>query len=137
MKGELLLMRRFNVTGVCIPGKHYMADISGKLAQIKGMVDYGDYFTINRARQYGKTTTLSLLEEMLKGEYIVASISFEGIGDETFETSEAFCREFMTSIQDAFEFMDIDDEYKKSWLNGEVNDFKGLSRHITQMCKGR
>ena len=70
-----------------------MVDISGKLAQIKEMIDYGDYFTINRARQYGKTTTLSLLEEMLKGEYIVASISFEGLGDERFESAAAFCRE--------------------------------------------
>ena len=23
-------MRRFNVTGVCVPGKHYVADIGGK-----------------------------------------------------------------------------------------------------------
>ena len=29
------------------------------------MVDYGEYFTINRARQYGKTTTLSLLKKLL------------------------------------------------------------------------
>ena len=52
-----------------------MVDISGKLEQIKAMVDYGDYFTINRARQYGKTTTLSLLKKELKDEYIVVSIS--------------------------------------------------------------
>ena len=56
-------MRRFNVTGVCVPEKHYMVDISGKLAKIREMVDYGDYFTINRARQYGKTTTLSQLKK--------------------------------------------------------------------------
>jgi len=34
------------------------------------MVDYGEYFTINRARQYGKTTTLSLLKKALDDEYI-------------------------------------------------------------------
>ena len=64
-------MRRFNVTGVCIPEEDYMVDIGGKLAQIKAMVDRGDYFTINRARQYGKTTTLFLLEKMLQEDYIV------------------------------------------------------------------
>jgi len=24
-------MREFNVTGLCVPGKHYMADVSDKL----------------------------------------------------------------------------------------------------------
>ena len=33
-----------------------MVDISDKLQQIKAMVDSGAYFTINKARQYGKTT---------------------------------------------------------------------------------
>ncbi len=51
-------MREFNVTGRCVPSKHYMVDISNKINQIAAMVERGDYFTINRARQYGKTTTL-------------------------------------------------------------------------------
>ena len=128
-------MRRFNVTGVCVPEKHYMVDISGKLAQIKEMVDYGDYFTINRARQYGKTTTLSLLEKMLKSEYIVASISFEGLGDESFESAATFCRVFMRRIQRALEFTDVPEEYRKSWLDENVENFDELGFHITEMCK--
>ena len=130
-------MLRFNVTGVCVPGKHYMVDISDKLAQIKEMVDYGDYFTINRARQYGKTTTLSLLKKMLKSEYIVVSISFEGLGDTSFETPAAFCRVFMRLIQRALEFTDVSDEYKGSWLNENVEDFDQLGFHITEMCRGK
>lgn len=55
----------FNVTGDCNPDIHYMVDISEKLSQIKKMVDAGQYFTINRARQYGKTTTLNALEKFL------------------------------------------------------------------------
>jgi hypothetical protein len=58
-------MREFNVTGLCIPSKHYMADISEKIRQIMAMVENGQYFTINRARQYGKTTTLALLEKTI------------------------------------------------------------------------
>ena len=127
-------MLRFNVTGVCVPGKHYMVDISGKLAKIKEMVDYGDYFTINRARQYGKTTTLSLLEEMLKDEYIVASISFERLGDESFESSASFCRAFMRLIQRALTFNDVSEEYRKNWLSNDAVDFNDLSFHITDMC---
>ena len=48
----------FNTTAICRPKEHYMVDITEKLKQIKRMVDAGQYFTINRARQYGKTTTL-------------------------------------------------------------------------------
>jgi len=128
-------MREFNVTGLCVPEKHYMVDISDKLAKIKVMVDKGDYFTINRARQYGKTTTLFLLEKMLEEEYIVISISFEGLGDESFESSAAFCQVFMTSIRDALEFTSVPDEYKERWLDADVLDFKSLGRHITKMSK--
>jgi len=36
-------MHEFNVTGVCIPSKHYMADISDKVSQIAAMVEKGQY----------------------------------------------------------------------------------------------
>lgn len=55
----------FNVAGDCKPKIHYMVDITGKLQRIKEMVDAGQYFTINRARQYGKTTTLHALAQYL------------------------------------------------------------------------
>lgn len=35
------MKRRFNVTGVCVPNKHYMVDISRQLAQIRELVDDG------------------------------------------------------------------------------------------------
>ena len=63
-----------------------MVDISKRIDTI--MHDYienGQYFTINRARQYGKTTTLYLLERRLQKEYLVLSLSFEAV-DEYFET---------------------------------------------------
>ena len=56
----------FNTNAVCRPEEHYMVDISDKLSQIKLMIDAGQYFTINRARQYGKTTPLRRLKEYLK-----------------------------------------------------------------------
>lgn len=33
------------------------------------MVDHGDYFVINRTRQYGKTTTLRMLQKYLQQEF--------------------------------------------------------------------
>ena len=54
------MSRKFNVNGVCYPDEHYMVNIDSKLAEIKELVDEKQYFVINRARQYGKTTTLNL-----------------------------------------------------------------------------
>ncbi len=74
--------KKFNITGICVPGLHYMVDTGDKIEEI--VADYivsGEYFTINRARQYGKSTTLELLYNRLKGEYLVLDISFEGAED--------------------------------------------------------
>ncbi|MCL1810546.1 MAG: AAA-like domain-containing protein [Clostridiales bacterium] len=130
-------MRKFNVAGLCVPSEDYMVDISGKLKQIMELIGSGSYFTINRARQYGKTTTLDMIEKALPEEYTAASISFEGLGDESFASPEAFCHEFMELVQEALEFANVSDEYKESWFDGQVATFKKLSRHITKMCKGK
>jgi hypothetical protein len=132
-------MRRFNTAGLCVPEQDYMVDISNKIRLIKQMVDRGDYFTINRARQFGKTTTLSRLRKALFDEYICASISFEGIGDEPFENSAAFCITFMELVQRALRFSSAaeDSAYIESWLDPAVTDFKLLSVHIDRMCGGR
>ena len=84
--------RKFNVTGTCVPSMHYMADTSEKITQIMQLVDDGEYFSINRGRQYGKTTTLSLLEKQLSSKYTVVKISFEVTTDIMFESEEGFCQ---------------------------------------------
>lgn len=62
-----------------------MVDISGRIDRIiSEYIENGQYFTINRARQYGKTTTLYLLEKRLRENYIVLSLSFES-ADEYFQ----------------------------------------------------
>ncbi|GBU25049.1 hypothetical protein R83H12_01688 [Fibrobacteria bacterium R8-3-H12] len=94
-------MKRFNVTGLCIPEKHYMCDISSKVSAAAAIVERGDYFTINRPRQYGKTTTLWLLDdELAKRGYVIAHISFEGIGDIPFENEKNFCQSIIEQIYD-------------------------------------
>ncbi len=83
-------MREFNTTAVCIPSKHYMVDISDRVAEIKKMVDAGKYFTINRSRQYGKTTTLAAMGKALADEYTVLSLDFQSIDNDAFDSSAAF-----------------------------------------------
>ena len=71
------MRKRFNVTADCKPDLHYMVDISSRLRQIKGYVGRGEYFIVNRARQYGKTTTLRALKEYLKKKYYVIGMDFQ------------------------------------------------------------
>lgn len=85
----------FNVTGPCIPRKHYMADLTGCVGQIHAMVDAGAYFTINRARQYGKTTTLTALEKELVEEYLVISLDFQDLGSASFQDENTFSLAFL------------------------------------------
>lgn len=61
------MTRTFNVTGSCDTQLHYMVDITDRLEKIKVLIDNGDYFTINRARQYGKTTTIRALTGLPQG----------------------------------------------------------------------
>ena len=49
-------MKEFNTRAVCIPSKHYMVDLSERVVEIRKLVDAGEYYTINRARQYGKAS---------------------------------------------------------------------------------
>jgi len=131
------MARVFNVTGTCIPAENYMVDITTKLVQIKAMVDRREYFVINRGRQYGKTTTLSELEKFLADEYLVISISFEGLGLLAFESETRFCQQFLKIIQKALKFSSVCERYQKAWQNDTVEGFEDLGDHITDMCENK
>lgn len=100
------MTKEFNITGTCIPGVHYMVDTSDKIDQIIELIDRGKYFAINKPRQYGKTTTIFLLEEKLrKSDYYAISISFEGFGDSPFENEKRFSNTFVSQLIREFKFL--------------------------------
>lgn len=131
----------FNVTGNCISDKHYMVDLTSRLEAIRKMIDAGQYITINRARQYGKTTTLMALEQYLADEYYVLNMDFQN------EMSAAgFVDEyaFSAAFADAFTFL-----FESVQTDGEINDQLSalqnaaseninlikLFRHLSRICK--
>ena len=129
--------KKFNVKGPCISEDHYMVDISKRLEKMKMLVEEREYFVINRARQYGKTTTLTELEGYLADEYIVISISFHGLGDLSFASEEIFCQSFLKKIKQKLRFTKVSKEYRESWHDEEVVNFDLLNYHITDMCEGK
>jgi len=132
-------MKRFNITGTCIPGRHYMVDTSSKLNQIIELIDQEEYFTINRSRQYGKSTILSDVKRILRDGIQVISISFKNIGDESVSTDKEFVDMLVSKIGNAMKFTDISTEDKELWVSDreydKVTAVKYLSKKITELCE--
>lgn len=101
-------MKVFNTTGLCVPELHYMVDLSGRLREIQRMVDGGSYFTINRARQYGKTTTLKALAKHLAEKYTVVSLDFQRVDGRSFASGGRFSQAFARLLLDANEFQNVE-----------------------------
>ena len=131
------MSKRFNVTGVCIPKLHYMVNMKDRIDQIiTEYVKKGDYFTINRARQFGKTTTLYLLEKHLKQQYLVIRLSFEA-ADELFCSHAIFARGLIRSIRRELKSQEIDPQLLQQWEQPISDDFpfQDLSDRITELCQ--
>ena len=101
-------MKVFNTTAVCIPSKHYMVDLSERVSEIRKLVDAGKYFTINRARQYGKTTTLSALKKALVKDYLVLALDFLGIGAGAFDRCTALVDVYYDSTESEWNKISVD-----------------------------
>ncbi|WP_138204102.1 AAA family ATPase [Haloimpatiens lingqiaonensis] len=125
------MKKRFNTTGVCVSRKHYMVDISSKLKEIEKLIENEFYFTINRPRQYGKTTTLNAIANYLREKYLVIDISFEGIGDSVFEEEKIFCNKFLKLMINSLRFSDKKESDKLFNITEEINDIAELSEVIT------
>lgn len=130
-------MKRFQVTGNCVREKHYMVDVNDKIQKIiTSYIQCGYYFTINQARQYGKTTMLYLLEEKLREQYIVLHLSFES-ADEYFESPLNFVEGLIMDISDALKCQDVSSEILDEWNQPVPERFpmRAFSAKISSLCR--
>lgn len=136
------MKRRFNITGSCIPERHYMVRLDDRMKRIReDYIEYGSYFVINRGRQYGKTTTLRALEEYLKDEYLVLSLDFQEIGTKKFSDETMFSKAFADMFCRTLQYTDY--AYKDTLLN-ILSNFKAdtpdiglddLFECLSDLCK--
>jgi len=135
------MVRYFNTEGSCNPKEHYMVRLDDRLARIKKMlVDRKKYFVINRGRQYGKTTTLRVLEEYLKDEYIVLLLDFQQIGTEEFADAQTFVHAFTEVLIEAIEINGLSSREELLKPLTELRDkdngsLKDLFVSLSSMCK--
>lgn len=137
-------MKVFNTTGKCIPSMHYMVDISRQVEAAAKLVRRGNYFCINRGRQYGKTTTLALLKKKLEAEgYVVFSLSFEGLSESAFKSDETLLYTSLCLMQSKVEWGNVQNlspasaallaEYEKTG-NEEISSLE-YSKLVAKLCK--
>jgi hypothetical protein len=137
-KGKKMMQKEFNDTGLCIPNRHYMVDNSDKLKQIIAFVEKGKYFTINRPRQFGKTTTLFLLAKQLNllDDYVALRISFEGIDCDTYQHPERFITELLIMIAKRLELLKFSHSCQLIEKHlSQITNFPALSRFISQLVE--
>lgn len=130
------IVKEFNDTGLCVPHLHYMANRSEKLKELVKLVEKGKYFTINRPRQYGKTTFLYLLEkELEKMGYLVIKLSFEGIGDRIFSNEEFFVPGFLRMVRGTLKRTDQETAAFIMEQEEDSKSLQDLSEVITNMVE--
>lgn len=75
-----------------------MINLSARLYEVKQMIDDGQYFSINRARQYGKTTLIHGLVDFLRNDYEVLSLDFQTLSLRTLKVSHILLPPFPESF---------------------------------------
>ncbi len=132
------MKRKFNDTGLCVPHRHYMVDTSAKIEQIIQLVEAGEYFTISRPRQFGKTTTLQLLSNQLslREDYLALNLSFEVIDTDTYQHQERFVHAFLDMLALEFESLDLTESARSVEQQiDQISNMPALSRFITKLVR--
>ena len=129
------MRKKFNITGSCNPERHYMVDSKKRFKAVEDLIDAGEYFTINRARQYGKTTTLYMIWRRLSDRYLVLPMSFEGLGDNPYVSEEAFVKTFSNLMVRYLTAQKENEALVGIWQNNTVKSMDELALLITDFCK--
>ena len=131
------MAKEFNTAVMCDPKRHYMVDITAKMKVFVDLIDRAKYFTINRARQFGKTSSLKWIYKNLSDRYLVIPASFEKYSANDWIDDESFCRYFCTKIINACKAL-ADESVTKFWEETkhlQNIDFDILADRITLFCK--
>lgn len=129
------MIKEFNTEGVCFPENHYVMDTTAKVQEIISLIERGKYFTINRPRQYGKSTILYLLIEHLKKteDYFPIALSFQGIDTKWHQSDGVFAQMFLDEMIKVLKFTNPTLSHFLKEIGKNVNDMGSLSEAITEL----
>lgn len=129
------MKKRFNTTGPCISKKHYMVNIASKLRAVEKLIDRGDYFLINRPRQYGKTTLISQITKSFKDKYLIIRTSFEGIGDAIFKSEDMFSNQILDVLAESLDYVDNQKAEELRKLGEGLSTLKDVSKALGKFVR--
>jgi hypothetical protein len=124
------MKKRFNITGTCRPAEHYMMDDTRRFNAIMDLVEQGEYFVINRPRQYGKTTMLAALRKELRQreDYLPIFMNFQGLDSSVYVSDIAFGQFFYKQLISAL-------QRSPEFENKQVLAELPLPEHITDLSE--
>ena len=112
-----------------------MVDTAKRFTAVEELIDLGEYFAINRARQYGKTTMLQMIRRRLSDKYLIIKTSFEGIGDEPFRDEGLFARMFARQMADELAYKNEDEKFINVWKDDGMSDLESLAKTVSKFCQ--
>ncbi len=133
----VFMAKKFNTSVTCDPSRHYMVDVTAKMKVFEGLINDKCYFTINRARQFGKTSALKWILWNMSDRYLVIPASFEKYSEKDWVDDESFCRYFCKQIISAcakVEDKSVISFWEEAKQIAEI-DFDVLSSKITDFCQ--
>ncbi|MEM9886929.1 MAG: AAA family ATPase [Bacteroidota bacterium] len=100
------MKKKFNTTGNCLSERHYMMDNAKKFEEIMELIEFGEYFTMNHPRQFGKTTMLFQLKAALKkaDDYLPISMNFQESDRKSYESDLTFGEMIIEQMMEDLEF---------------------------------
>ena len=129
------MAKEFNTTVTCDPARHYMVDTTKKMKVFEKLIDGKKYFTITRARQFGKSTSLNWIYDNLSDRYLVVPISFETSDTANWLSTKTFYEYFCENMATIDCNNTSVNEYWADAKKIDVNDFKSFSLVIVDFCK--
>lgn len=112
-----------------------MVNIENKLRAVEKFMDRGDYFLINRPRQYGKTTLISQITKSFKDKYLIIRTSFEGIGDAIFKSEDIFSSQILDVLAESLDYLDSQKAEELRKLGEGLTTLKDVSKAIGKFVK--
>ncbi len=129
------MAKYFNTAVTCDPECHYMVDTTQKMKVFERLIDQKSYFTITRARQFGKSTSLNWIYNNLSERYLVVPASFEIFSENDWNDDASFCKYFCTKMVNPLSQIS---DCKSFWVEvskTEKLNFDILATKITEFCK--
>ena len=132
-----IMAKEFNTSVTCNPKRHYMVDVTAKMKVFEDLITKAKYFTITRARQFGKSSALKWILWNMSDRYLVIPASFEKYSENDWVDDESFCRYFCKQIITAcakVEDKSVISFWEEAKQIAEI-DFDVLSSKITDFCQ--